>query len=289
MSPELKWGKAPIRHSPKLPPMNWRLPGHKITAVQANTGKPFDGQSTTGNSDSVSSLFTPIRETAATLRELMKAEAAAQLSVAVANLVVNEGVISVKDAPEQQITYGELVQFAASWEVPETPPALKPASEFKIIGKPMPRVDFPGKLTGQATYGYDLRLPNMLYGAIARPKTIAGKMKNVAAGKATTKPGVVSVVLEDDFAGVVAESRIQAYTGVNNLDIEWDEGKLWQQEEIDTLVQVGVGKRTLIQEVGDANAHLREGDPDVISMSFRTPSAAPCPFRSTSGNGRCAR
>ena len=249
--------------------VNWE----QIEVVQASTAQGLNDSMGTGNSNSVSSTFTPIREAAATLRELLRSEAANQLGVPAASLTVAAGIFTASTDASKTITYGEIVANADidSWEIPEEAPALKPASEFRYVGKSTPRVDFASKLTGEAKYGYDMRLPNMLYGAVARPRTIEGKLKSAAPGEAPNRPGVVTVVAEADFAGVAAESRLQAYAGVGNLELEWEDGRLWQQSEIDEIVTVGNGTRVVAQKVG-AVADLLDGE--VLTTEFRTPLAA---------------
>ncbi len=245
----------------------------QIEVVQAGTAQGLNDSMGTGNSNSVSSTFTPIREAAATLRELLRSEAARQLGVPAASLSMAAGIVTANTDPSKSLSYGEIVANAdvASWEIPEEAPALKPASEFRYVGKATPRVDFKSKLTGEAKYGYDMRLPNMLYGAVARPRTIEGKLTSAAAGEAPNRPGVVTVVAEADFAGVAAESRLQAYAGVGNMDLEWEDGRPWQQSEIDEIVTVGNGTRVVAQKEGDV-ADLLDGD--VLTAEFRTPLAA---------------
>lgn len=246
-----------------------------LDVVQPSTLRSVEDSSGTGNSNSVSSMYLPIREAAATLRELLRAEAARQWGVPVAAVVAANTAVHQQDNPDQRFTYGELVQYAADWQLPEAPPTLKPADQFNFIGKPVQRVDFTSKLTGTAVYGYDVRLPNMLYGAVARPSTIEGKLRSAQVGNAANVPGVVQAVIEDDFVGVVAESRLAAYAGIGGLEVTWDDGKLWQQAEIEALVTVGEGQRVVIQKEGDDTAALlRADDPDVLRLTFRSPLAA---------------
>lgn len=245
----------------------------QLEVVPASTAQGINDSMGTAGSTSVSSTFTPIREAAATLRELLRREAAAQLGVPAASLSAAAGVFTANNDPTKSITYGEIVSNAdvASWEVPEEAPALKPVSDFRYVGQSIPRVDFASKLTGQAQYGYDMRLPNMLYGAVARPRTIEGKLKSAAPGEAPNRPGVVAVVAEEEFAGVAAESRLQAYAGVGNLELEWEDGRLWQQADIDEMVTVGNGTRVVAQKDGEVDDWL---DGTVFTAEFRTPLAA---------------
>ncbi len=225
----------------------------------------------TSASTTISALYTPLLEVAATLRELLRAEASHQLKAQPQDLHLENGIFSLKTDPSQQLTYGELFQSASEWELPESPPALKSPSQYRVIGKPLERVDLPAKVTGQAIFGFDVRVPGMLYGAVARPEAIVGQLRSASPGQATNQPGVVKVVAESDFAGVVAKSRQQAYQALELMQLEWDEGKLWQQEEIDAMVTVGEGQGVVIQKDGDVDQTLESGM--LVEAEYRTPMA----------------
>ncbi|MGB1252627.1 MAG: molybdopterin cofactor-binding domain-containing protein [Candidatus Promineifilaceae bacterium] len=242
----------------------------QLIIQQASTLRGPNDSGGTGGSGSVAALFTPLREAAATLRVMLAAKAGEKLAVAPDSLTLVNGVFST--ASGESLSYGEVVEGVSEWEVPEEAPALKPRSEWKFIGKAAKRVDFEAKLTGQPVYGLDARLPNMLFGAIVRPNTIEGKIISAEAGKAADMPGVVDIIIEDDFVAVVAETRYQADLARNNLQIEWDEGKLWQQEELDEIVTVGNGKGVVIQKEGDAQGMLSGGR--TVIAEYRTPMAA---------------
>jgi isoquinoline 1-oxidoreductase beta subunit len=201
----------------------------------------------------------------------MRAEAARQLNVHPQVLVLEAGVFSVKSDPGQQRTYGELFQSLDQWELPDNPPSLKDPSQYRSIGQPFPRVDLPAKVVGEAVYGFDVRVPGMLYGAVARPETIDGKLVSASPGQAADQPGVVQVITENDFAGVVAESREGAYQALAKLQLEWDAGKLWQQEEIEAMVTVGEGRDVVIQREGNVNQALESGT--LVEAEYRTPMA----------------
>ncbi|MDZ4720400.1 MAG: molybdopterin cofactor-binding domain-containing protein [Roseiflexaceae bacterium] len=242
----------------------------QLTVKQATTNiGPQDANGTSG-SMSVSSLYKPLREASATMREMLRAEAARKLGVNPTDLQIIDGVVALKSDPTKQLTYGQIVQGVAKWDVPKEAPALKSPDQFRYIGKPIPRVDFLAKLTGQAIYGYDARLPNMLYGAIARPPTIGATLKSANAGDAQAQPGVVTVVNDGNFAGVVAETRLQAYAGLAAMQLEWNEGQVWQQADIEARITVGQGSGVTIQEQGDADGQLRGA---ILTAEFRTPIA----------------
>lgn len=242
----------------------------QMQVFHAETDRLVDPVATSA-SNTISGLFIPLLEVAATLRELMRSEAARQLNVQPEALNLEKGIFSLKTDPGRQRTYGELFQFAGEWELPENPPALKEPGEYRTIGQPLPRVDLPGKITGRAVYGFDVRLEGMLYGAVARPETIEGRLTNASVGLAASQPNVVSVVAEEDFAGVAAESREQAYKALAQMELTWDAGRLWQQAEIDAMISVGEGQAVVIQKEGDVEPHLESGT--IVQAEYRTPMA----------------
>lgn len=242
----------------------------QLIVQQASTKRGPNDSGGTGGSGSVSGLFTPLREAAATAREMMRARASEQLAVNGELLVVENGLFIAPDG--RRVTFGEAVKDVTEWAELTTEPTLKSSSEWRYIGKRQQRVDFESKLTGQPVYGLDVTLPNMAYGAVARPSTIEGKMISADTTEARQMPGVIDVIEEDDFVAVVAESRYQAEMARNRLDITWDDGTLWQQEELDAIVTVGNGNATVIQKEGDAEKLLNESL--TLEVEYRTPMAA---------------
>ena len=143
-----------------------------LTVVQADTarGFPLDTMFTFGSS-SVTALFTPIREAAAAVREMLRTEAARQLRVEPAQLTARDGTFTVPGST-RTLTYQQvLAAHTGDWVEPAEAPVLKPVASFARIGRTAPRVDFRAKVLGEATYGYDARLDGMLYGAVAHPPT----------------------------------------------------------------------------------------------------------------------
>lgn len=271
--PKVEMGQGVHTSLAQLAAEELEVPWERLEVVNASTAHgPLDPRGTSG-SQTVASLFTPLREAAATLREMLRAEAARVLNVPLASVVAQAGVLAVQGQPERKLTYGEVVaQRKAPWEVPEEPPPLKPAKDFKYIGQSLPRVDLEAKLTGQPVYGYDQRLPGMLYGAVARPPRLGSTLLSAREGKARQQPGVVAVVVGKDFAGVAAESRAQAYAALAHLELEWSPGETIGQAEINALTTVREGEGTLIQDEGDVSEYLTRGK--VVEAEYRTPMVA---------------
>ena len=198
-----------------------------LDVQQASTNEGFSDSTGTAGSSSVSSLYKPLREAAANLREMLKAEAAKVLGVPAASLTIDGMAFFAGSDASKRVDFGQLVAGQKDWQAPKEAPALKPASDFNVIGQPVQRLDVPDKVTGKAIYGYDARVPGMLYGAVLRPPTIAAKLKSVQPGNAESIDGVKHVVIDaaNGFAGVVATSRMAAQRGVAALQAEWDDGQ----------------------------------------------------------------
>ena len=244
-----------------------------LEVLSAATGQGLDDPVGTSASNSVSSLYLTLRQAGATVRQMLRAEGARQLGRPVEETAAEQGYVFVKIDPAVRRSYGEIMAAAPALTVPEQPAPLKTAAELRYIGQPMPRVDLRAKVLGQATYGIDVRLPGMAYGAVAHPPTVEGKLKRAAAGRAESMPGVIKVVIDQKagFAGVVAESREQAYAALDALDVEWDAGHLWQQAEVEQAVTAGGAGGVVIQQEGTVRGRLRGSA--AVEAEYRVPMA----------------
>jgi len=247
-----------------------------IAVRQGTTSSgPADSSGTSG-STSVSSSFTPVREAAATMSLMLRLEAAAQTGQPADTLQIRDNGFALETG-ETIITFREIVTTKTTpWEVPEDPVLLKPISNLKLVGQSQPRVDIPAKVTGTAVYGYDAKLPGMKFGAILRQPTIEARLKTVNTANAKAMPGVVAIVEDGDFVGVVADSRPQAWAALEAIEAKWDEGKLWQQAELDEIVTAGGRGGVDVQKVGDVG-DIFDGN-DVLTADYRTPLAIQSPL-----------
>ncbi|MEN8788911.1 MAG: molybdopterin cofactor-binding domain-containing protein, partial [Flavobacteriaceae bacterium] len=194
----------------------------KVVHASTDTGN-IDGLST-GGSNSISSLWITLRELAATMREMLKAEASKKLQVPLEKLTAENGYIT---AQGHKISYGDIVKDTIDWEIPDVP-VLKKPSEFRHIGKAVRRVDLMEKVRGDAIFGMDVELPGMLYGAILRPTAIGATLVSADTSAAEALPGIVSIVVEEDFIGVVAKSYTEAENAKEAIDAKWNTEKIWQ-------------------------------------------------------------
>lgn len=178
----------------------------------------------TGGSTSVWSEWERLRKAGATARAVLVAAAAEIWKVNPASCRAENGSV-IHDASKRRLSYGQLVDKASNMAPPKDV-ALKDPKKFKLIGKPVKRLDTPEKTNGKATFGIDVKVPGMLTAVMARPPVFGAKMKGFNSDKAKAVPGVKAVVGVDSGVAVVADGFWPAKQGRDALEIVWDDGPL---------------------------------------------------------------
>ncbi|HEX9945323.1 MAG TPA: xanthine dehydrogenase family protein molybdopterin-binding subunit [Thermoanaerobaculia bacterium] len=176
----------------------------------------------TGGSTSTWESFDQLRTAGAAAREMLIAAAAARWGVAAAECRAENGLVI---HGERRARFGELAAAAEKLPVPAAP-KLKDPKDWKLLGRPMHRLDSPAKVTGQAEFGMDVRRPGMLVALVARSPWFGGKARSFRAGKAKAVAGVVDVIEIPSGVAVVAENFWAARLGRNALEVDWDAGSL---------------------------------------------------------------
>lgn len=267
-SPKVEMGQGIFTGLAQLAAEELGVSMEKIRVVHASTeGRPIDPRST-GGSDTISGLWLPLRELAAKMREMLKENAARILEVPVSALTVGDGEITGQG---KSISFGEVVSQALEWKEPKKV-QLKAAKDFRLIGKAIPRIDLEPKVMGEALFGMDASLPEMLYGVVVRPPKIDTTFVSADTSKAESMPGVVKVIKEKDFVAVVAQSKTQADRAALAIEAKWNTNKVWEQEDIEEMIKVGQGKPVEIQKSGSAKRILN-GE-DVLVSEFTSPIGA---------------
>ncbi len=182
---------------------------------------PGNGGQITGTSNSVQESWDKLRMAGATARTMLIAAAAKAWHVDPAECHAKNG--TVVNAKGRVLTYGELADAAAKLPVPKDV-KLKPRNDFQTIGKSRSRIDTPGKVNGSAEFGLDVKLPGMLYAALAQSPVLGGKVLELVSGTAEKMPGVRKVMITSSGVAVVADHFWQALKARNALRITWDPG-----------------------------------------------------------------
>ena len=200
----------------------------RVHMIMGDTAKTVD-QGRTAGSQTITRAGTQIRQATAAARQELLKMASARLDAPVEKLVVSDGVISVTGNPANKISYGELIggkrfnlkiTATGMQQAMEVAPEVRAKNykDYKIVGKSIRRVDLPAKLTGEFTYTPDIRVPGMLHGRVVRPATVISKPASVDESSIKDIPGIVKVVLEGSFVGVVAETEWAAIRAAESAE-----------------------------------------------------------------------
>jgi isoquinoline 1-oxidoreductase beta subunit len=203
---EADWKKVRILQAPAADPFKNPLMGAQVTVASAATR----------------GFYEPLRKAGAAGRAMLVTAAAQTWKVPEEECAAFNGTVKHKKS-NRSLTYGKLCQKAATLELPKDPP-LKNETEFRYMGKPLPRVDIPEKVSGKAIYGLDINVPNMLYGVLARPPAYGAKPVSFDQKAAEELKGVQKVVPTPRGIAVCAESLDAAWKGRDALKVQWDKG-----------------------------------------------------------------
>jgi isoquinoline 1-oxidoreductase beta subunit len=226
----------------------------QIGIEQAGASTLF-GDQTTGGSASVRTTWDPMRQAGAAAREMLIAAAASVWNVKSSECHAESSFV-VHAASGRKAAYASLVTKAATLPVPKAPP-LKKSSDYKLIGKRLPRLDTPSKVAGTAVFGIDFRLPNMKYALLARSPVIGGKVANFDDTESRKIAGVSHVgKVGDSAVAVVADSVWNAMEGRRVLKVTWDEGAnkdFSSSSMLPELKAAALKKGVPLQSAGDAS------------------------------------
>ena len=247
----------------------------RVQVAQADADPAYGDQFTVG-SRSVRSGFEPLRRAGAAAREMLIGAAALTWKVPREACRARNGMVE-HVATGRRLGYGSLAALAATLPVPADPP-LKPPSEFRILGTRVPRVDTPDKVSGEAVYGIDVRVPGMVYAAVARCPVFGGKVKSFDPAPALAVPGVLRVVQISSGVAVVADRTWAAFEGKKALQVEWDEGKVaqWSSDGIWRAFAAAAERPAggeVVRAVGDVDSALK-GAARTVEAVYQAPYLA---------------
>jgi len=205
---DLDWGRVRVEQAPYNP----KVFGNPL----------FGGNMLAGASRTTRGYYEVMRLAGMQARQVMIQSAAQKWEVPATELGTEPHAV-VHKASGRKLSYGEIAEFAT---VPASPPQftreqLKRPSEFRLIGKDIPRIEIPDKVTGQARYGIDVRLLGMLYGAVLRAPVNGEAPLSVDDSEAREVEGVRQIVRMPYGIGVVADTYPAALKAKKALKVEW--------------------------------------------------------------------
>jgi isoquinoline 1-oxidoreductase subunit beta len=173
-------------------------------------------------SQSIRTSWDLLRKTGAAAREMLVQAAAQKWNVDVPQCRAENNAV-VNTQTNARLSYGSLAEAASKLPVPAAP-MLKDPSKFRLLGKPMKRLDTPLKVNGTAGFALDMKVPGMLYAVVARSAAFGGKVISFDATKAKAVPGVKHVVQISNGVAVVADNTWAAIEGRKALQLQIDDG-----------------------------------------------------------------
>jgi nicotinate dehydrogenase subunit B len=180
----------------------------QVRIIDADTRLTPDEGHTSG-SRSISEGGSAMRSACAEIRAVLLAEAARRLDIPADRLVVEDGRITgadrIRETTYWDLPHAELLAREATGQVPP-----KPVSRYSVVGRSAPRLDIPDKLAGRPRFVADLKRPGMVHGRVVRPPSFGAKLVSIDEAAIRAMPGVVAVVRDGDFLGVIAEREEQA-------------------------------------------------------------------------------
>ena len=203
---EADWGQIRVKQSPTADPFKNPLLGGQVTVGSA----------------SVRGWYEPFRKAGAAARAMLVTAAAQTWQVSQEECESSMGTVKHKNTG-RSLTYGQLCQKAATLQVPQNA-SLKKESDFRYMGKSMPRLDIPEKVAGTAVFGLDVDVPGMLYAVTAWPPVYGAKPVSYDPKAAEAIKGVHKVVSTPNGITVCAESLDAAWKGRDALQVKWGAG-----------------------------------------------------------------
>ncbi|MBI2297209.1 MAG: xanthine dehydrogenase family protein molybdopterin-binding subunit [Betaproteobacteria bacterium] len=219
-------------------------------APAATSYSPDEG--VTSGSRSIQEGGMALRQAAAEARDLLLQRAAARLDVSLEQLTVADGQVTARSGGS--VTYWELTSDDLLARDATGDVAPKPLAQHAVIGTSVPRRDIPAKVTGAPSYVHDLDLPDMLHGRIVRPPSPGAQLTALDEAQVREIPGVVAVVRDGSFLGVIAEREEQAIRALNRCQriAQWRETAALPEPDPRYLLRADANSEVISEKSGDA-------------------------------------
>ena len=251
------------------------VPVEMVRVVMGDTALTPD-QGVTAGSKTLQVAGPVLRRVAMEARRALLERAADRLEVSPADLEIVDGFARPVDRSRSGIPIGELAGEPFNRSIPDDDGS--PLPHGGVIGQSSARADLLGKVTGGEAFVHDIRLPGMLHGRVIRPhlRTMrgAGRIVDLNDREARTMPGVVAVVRNGDFLGVVAEREEQVVRAAEAVRVRWEPAdSLLPQASLHDAMRSGPSEDTEPLHRGDVDASMREAA-SMMAATYRFPMQA---------------
>ena len=229
----------------------------------------------TGGSSAIPDTYDKLRKAGATARETLKLAASQQTGVPVDQLKTERGAVILPDGTE--LAYTALAGLAAAIE-PVTEVPLRDSRDWKIVGKPMERVDMVQKSTGTLNYGIDFRTEGMLHATIKVNPRQGGAMKGYDASAAEGMPGVKKILEITGGVAVVADNTWRAIQAANAIEFDWDEAPYPAEQDQHWEVLSNIFDDEHLNSEARVEGDVEAADGAEVTGEYRSPYLAHAPL-----------
>jgi len=206
------------------------LPLEKVNVTLADARPELVFNQLTGGSNSVRSLYDPVRTAAAIARARLLTTAANQWGVQPSSLTVQKGIVKSRNG--KTASYGSLAEAAASSRTEQVTAQPKAANTFKIVGTPQGRIDALAAVTGKKQFTMDLQVPNAKPTMVCRPPTTGGSVQSVRnLAEVKAMPGITDVAVVSTGVAVRGETFGQCIDAVRALKVIWGPGAVDAEDD----------------------------------------------------------
>jgi isoquinoline 1-oxidoreductase beta subunit len=286
INPKPEMGQGTYQSIPSLIAEELEVPLDQVTIITSSGQKGIASQSA-GGSSSVRGSYANLRKVGASAREMLCTAAAKQWNVPVEECYADNAKILHRPSGKS-LGYGELVATASTLDVPANP-TLKDPKDFKILGKSVPRLDIPLKVTGKAVFGIDMEVPGMVYASVERCPVFGSKLVSFDDSATLKVTGVLRTVKAERVLGknryegvaVIATNYWAALKGRKALKVQWDyqgfdqfNTKDYEQHLRDLAKTDGL----IAHNSGDFDGSMKDANNKKVEALYETPVVAHAPM-----------
>jgi isoquinoline 1-oxidoreductase beta subunit len=272
------WNRAMADETVPFMATDKSMPAEAMRSVMGGLLKVL-GMQLTGGSTSVADSYEKLRHAGAVARETLKLAASEKSGISIENLKTANGAVILPDG--SQYKYTELAELAATLE-PVQDVTLRDPAEWRLLGKPMERLDILAKSTGTLSYGIDASVEGMVHATVKMNPRKGGKLNSFDATAAKSMRGVKEIMEISGGVAVVADNTWRAIQAANEIEFDWGEAPYpAEQEDHWKAISASFNEDSMDMEWrndGDIAAALKDDDDTIVEAEYRSPYVAHAPL-----------
>ena len=269
---KIEMGQGAITALPQMMADELNVQLEKIKIIMGDTDLcPYDAG--TWGSQTIQTFGPAMRAAATEARGVLVDLASAKLGVPASRLEVKDGIVLDTKDPKKRVSYAELAKGKKLERYLDVKPSVEDYTKFTYIGKSYKHVDARVKVTGEAKYAGDYKLPGMVFARVLRPPSHGAKLTTVDVSGAEQVQGT-QVVRDEDFIAVLNENRDRADEAIVKIKAEYSFNELKVNDKTLYDRMVGADSRVNVMRTnGDMEAGYQQSD-KIFESEFHDPYVA---------------